>query len=33
MIGLFIGPVILAVLIAIWRQWLESEQNLAKTKS
>lgn len=26
MIGLFIGPVILAVLIAIWRQWLESEQ-------
>lgn len=26
MIGLFVGPVILAVLIAIWRQWLESEQ-------
>jgi predicted PurR-regulated permease PerM len=31
MIGLFVGPVILAVLIAIWRQWLESEQNLIKT--
>jgi len=33
MIGLFIGPVILAVLIAIWRQWLESEQNLIKTET
>lgn len=31
MIGLFVGPVILAVLIAIWRQWLESEQSLIKT--
>ncbi|MFX4681836.1 AI-2E family transporter, partial [Acinetobacter baumannii] len=23
MIGLFIGPVILAVVMAIWREWLE----------
>jgi len=29
MIGLFIGPVILAVLAAVWRQWLESERNTA----
>jgi predicted PurR-regulated permease PerM len=29
MIGLFIGPVILAVLAAVWRQWLESERNPA----
>jgi predicted PurR-regulated permease PerM len=27
MIGLFFGPVILAVLAAVWRQWLESERN------
>lgn len=27
MIGLFVGPVILAVLVAVWRQWLESERN------
>lgn len=27
MIGLFIGPVILAVLVAVWRQWLESERD------
>ena len=26
MIGLFIGPVILAVLIAVWREWLEDTQ-------
>lgn len=27
MIGLFVGPVILAVLVAVWRQWLESERD------
>ncbi len=26
MVGLFLGPVVLAVLMAVWRQWLESEQ-------
>lgn len=26
MIGLFVGPVILAVLIAVWREWLEDTQ-------
>jgi predicted PurR-regulated permease PerM len=30
LIGLFIGPVILAVLIAVWRGWLE-EQAAANT--
>ncbi len=30
MVGLFIGPVILAVLMAVWRQWLASEQTLNK---
>ena len=29
MIGLFIGPVILAVLAAVWREWLESERDIA----
>jgi len=24
MVGLFIGPVILAVLVAVWREWLEA---------
>lgn len=27
MVGLFIGPVILAVLLAIWREWLHETQN------
>ena len=26
MVGLFIGPVILAVLLAIWREWLHETQ-------
>jgi len=26
MVGLFIGPVILAVLLAIWREWLHEAQ-------
>lgn len=26
MIGLFVGPVVLAVLIAVWREWLEDTQ-------
>ncbi|RZU38381.1 putative PurR-regulated permease PerM [Fluviicoccus keumensis] len=26
MVGLFLGPVILAVLVAVWRQWLEGEK-------
>ena len=30
MVGLFLGPVILAVLMAVWRQWLASEQMLNK---
>ena len=30
MIGLFLGPIILAVLMAVWRQWLASEQMLNK---
>ena len=25
LIGLFVGPVILAVLLAVWREWLESQ--------
>jgi predicted PurR-regulated permease PerM len=30
LVGLFIGPVILAVLLAIWREWLfESRQPAA----
>lgn len=33
MVGLFIGPVILAVLMAVWRQWLESEQPKKKAIS
>ena len=33
MIGLFLGPVILAVLMAVWRQWLESETQLATSSS
>lgn len=33
MIGLFVGPVILAVLIAIWRQWLESERQSQATQT
>ena len=24
MVGLFLGPVILAVMVAVWREWLES---------
>jgi predicted PurR-regulated permease PerM len=30
MVGLFLGPIILAVLMAVWRQWLASEQMLNK---
>ena len=26
LVGLFIGPVILAVLIAVWREWLEEKR-------
>jgi predicted PurR-regulated permease PerM len=26
LVGLFIGPVILAVLLAIWREWLHESQ-------
>ena len=26
MVGLFLGPVILAVLMAVWRQWLDAEK-------
>jgi predicted PurR-regulated permease PerM len=26
LVGLFIGPVILAVLMAVWREWLEETQ-------
>ena len=26
MVGLFVGPVILAVLLAIWREWLHETQ-------
>ena len=26
MVGLFLGPVILAVLVAVWREWLEGEK-------
>ena len=33
MIGLFIGPLILAVLLAIWREWLEDDQVKQKTSS
>jgi predicted PurR-regulated permease PerM len=30
-VGLFIGPVILAVLLAVWREWLfESRQPAAR---
>ena len=27
MVGLFVGPVILAVLFAIWREWLHDQVN------
>jgi predicted PurR-regulated permease PerM len=27
MVGLFVGPVILAVLLAIWREWLHEQVN------
>ena len=30
MVGLCLGPIILAVLMAVWRQWLASEQMLNK---
>jgi predicted PurR-regulated permease PerM len=26
LVGLFIGPVILAVLIAVWREWLADQR-------
>ena len=29
LIGLFIGPVILAVLLAIWREWLHETNEIA----
>lgn len=33
MVGLFIGPVILAILMAIWRQWLDGQAQAGKEKS
>lgn len=29
LVGLFIGPVLLAVSLAIWREWLEEHQKVA----
>jgi predicted PurR-regulated permease PerM len=29
LIGLFLGPVVLAVLMAVWREWLEDQDSLA----
>jgi predicted PurR-regulated permease PerM len=29
MVGLFIGPVILAVLMAIWREWIAEKRSQA----
>ncbi|MFP5465399.1 MAG: AI-2E family transporter, partial [Gammaproteobacteria bacterium] len=26
MVGLFIGPVVLAVVLAVWREWLEAQR-------
>lgn len=31
LVGLFIGPVLLAVSLAIWREWLEQHQHLSPT--
>jgi predicted PurR-regulated permease PerM len=30
LVGLFIGPVILAVLMAIWREWLSEKRAAAE---
>jgi predicted PurR-regulated permease PerM len=30
LVGLFIGPVVLAVTIAIWREWREQRQHTRK---
>lgn len=32
LVGLFLGPVILAVLVAVWREWLEETQTVLKAK-
>lgn len=29
LVGLFVGPVLMALLVAIWREWLREEQNTA----
>ena len=31
MIGLFMGPVILAVMVAVWREWLEDAEEQQQT--
>jgi predicted PurR-regulated permease PerM len=28
LIGLFLGPVVLAVLVAVWREWLEDTRGV-----
>lgn len=33
LVGLFIGPVILAILLAIWREWLNEQSETSKTPS
>jgi predicted PurR-regulated permease PerM len=33
LVGLFIGPVLLAVSLAIWREWLEEHQQKAEVSS
>jgi predicted PurR-regulated permease PerM len=33
LIGLFIGPVILAVMMAVWREWLEHQAPAADIDS
>ena len=33
LVGLFIGPVLLAVSLAIWREWLEEHQQKAQVSS
>jgi predicted PurR-regulated permease PerM len=31
LIGLFVGPVILAILMAVWREWLEQQEPAPRT--
>lgn len=33
LIGLFIGPVVLAILLAIWREWIHEQEEAEKTES